>query len=365
MKAIILCEELKGAVLKTERCVGKNLSLPVLSNILVLVKEDSVCLRSTNLSIGVEIKIKSETKEEGVIAVDPIVLKSVLSGLEGDREIEIEENEGNLIIKTNKSEYLIKGVPFEDFPTLPQKSGDVFSVDPEDISLGIRKVSFSASMSDIKPEISSVYIYSDLNKLIFVSTDTFRLAEFKIEYKKDVNFKSVIIPIKNAVLIEKLLEETSGTIDFYNSGTGITITGNNIYISSRVVDGIYPDYRQIIPKEKKTSIVILRNDLSRILKTVSTFSDRFNNVLLKINKENKNVEIKSENQDAGKMDENIKASIEGEDLVVNLNHKYISDFVSSINSEKISIELTTPQKPIIFRGVNLNNYTYLVMPMNR
>ena len=214
------------------------------------------------------------------------------------------------IIKTNKSEYLIKGVPFEDFPTLPQKSGDVFSVDPEDISLGIRKVSFSASMSDIKPEISSVYIYSDLNKLIFVSTDTFRLAEFKIEYKKDVNFKSAIIPIK-------------------------------------------------------TSITILRNDLSRILKTVSTFSDRFNNVLLKINKDNKNIEIKSENQDTGKMDENIKANIEGEDLVVNLNHKYISDFVSNINSEKISIELTTPQKPIIFRGVNLNNYTYLVMPMNR
>ncbi len=365
MKAKVVCEEFKNAVLKTERCVGKNLSLPVLSNILVLVKEDGVCLRATNLSIGIEIKIKAETQEEGVIAVDPIVLKSVLSGLEGGMEIDIEETEGNLVLKTNKSEYLIKGVSFDDFPTLPQKSGEIFNIDPEDIALGIRKVSFSSSLSDIKPEIASVYIYSDANKLIFVSTDTFRLSEFKIEYKKDISFKPVIIPIKNAVLIEKLLEEVSGSIDFHNSGTGITIIGENIYISSRVVDGIYPDYRQIIPKEKSTTAVFLRADLSRVFKTVSTFSDRFNNVLLKINKEDKNIEIKTENQDTGKMDENIKASIEGESLVVNLNYKYIADFINNLNSEKISIELTTPQKPIVFRGVNLNNYTYLVMPMNR
>lgn len=365
MKAKIVCEEFKSAVLKTERCVGKNLSLPVLSNLLILVKEEGVCLRATNLSIGIEIKIKSETKEEGVMAVDPIVLKSVLIGLEDDIEIEIEEVEGNLVLITNKSEYLIKGVPFDDFPTLPQKNGEIFSVDPEDISLGIRKVSFSSSLSDIKPEISSVYIYNEENKLIFVSTDTFRLAEFKFEYKKDFSFKPVIIPIKNAILIEKLLEDVTGSIDFHNSGTGITIVGDGLYISSRVVDGVYPDYRQIIPKEKNITATFLRSDLSRIFKTVSIFSDRFNNVLFKINKEEKNIEIKTENQDTGKMDEKLKANIEGESITVNLNYKYVSDFINTINSEKVSIEMTTPQKPIVFKGVNLNNYTYLVMPMNR
>lgn len=365
MKAKTVCEEFKNAVLKTERCVGKNLSLPVLSNILILAKENSICLRATNLSIGVEFKIKAETEEEGVIAVDPIVLKSVLSGLEEATEIEIEEVGGNLILKTNKSEYLIKSVPFEDFPTLPQKNGEVFNIDPEDLSLGIRKVSFSSSLSDIKPEISSVYIYSEENKLIFVSTDTFRLSEFKIEYKKDLSFKPVIIPIKNAVLIEKLLENISNPIDFYNNGTGITIIGEDIYISSRVVDGIYPDYRQIIPKEKNTTAVFLRADISRVFKTVSIFSDRFNNINFKIEKESKNIEIKSENQDIGKMDEKIKANIEGEDLSINLNYKYVSDFINNINSEKISMELNSPQKPIVFKGVNVNNYIYLVMPMNR
>ncbi len=365
MKLECEIKKIKDAISQTERMIGKNLTLPVLNSILLIAKGKTLKLRATNLSLGIEVEIPAKVEKEGVVAISGQVLGGIFSNIQQNDNIFIEEDNGNLLIKTKKSQIKLKGQSFEDFPTIPIVSGTSFEIEAKKFIDGIKSVYYSSSPSDIKPEISSVYIYTNDGNLIFVSTDSFRLAEKKIKVKNIEEVPGILIPFKNIPEILRVFGDLSGEIKVCFNKNQISLSTDGVYLTSRVIDGVFPDYRQIISKEFKTDVVVLKQDLLNALKLSNIFSDKFNQVNLLINTKGKIFELSSSNNDVGENKTNLDATLMGEEVTLGFNYKYFFDCFQSINTDSVSIKINGAQKPIIVTGVSDSSFLYLIMPMNR
>jgi len=367
MKVECLKENLVGSISVAEKAVGKNLHLPVLGCILIEAKGSHLKLKATNLDLGVEINISAKIIEDGVVAVFGSVFYNVINSIYSGNSITLTSKNDNLSIKTHTSSTLIKALPHEDFPSLPiVKSNNSFNIPIEDFLKGLNSVWFSSSNSSIKPELSGVYIFMHDKKIIFAATDSFRLSEKIIINKKVPNFDALIIPIKNIPEIIKVLEYVGqGDITVTFTKNQIAFSTDNIYITSRLIDGIYPDYHQIIPKKATTRIIILKQDLVNSLKKINIFSDKFNQVGFHISTKQKKCTLTSSNSEVGETVEELQTAVEGEDLDINFNHRYITDALQIIPSDSISLSFSGLGKPMVMEGMSDQSYLYLVMPMNK
>lgn len=365
MKTECGIEKIRSAIFQSERITGKNLTLPILNSILLIASQKSLKFRATNLSLGVEIEIPAKVEKEGIVAVSGSVLVGVFSNIFQNENIFLVGEGGNLLIKTKKSQIKLKGQAPDDFPTIPVISGTTFKIESKKLTDGIKSVYYSSSVSDIKPEISSVYIYSNEDNLVFVSTDSFRLAEKKIRIKGLEEIPGILIPFKNIPEILRIFGEIFGEIKVCFNKNQISFSSDNTYLTSRIIDGIFPDYRQIIPKEFKTEAVVLKQDLLNALKLSNIFSDKFNQVNLTIKPKEKIFELSSQNNNIGENKTYLDATISGEDIALSFNYKYFFDCLQSINTDSVSIKLNEASKPITISGVSDNTFTYLIMPMNQ
>lgn len=359
-------EKISYAVGKVQKISAKNVSLPILENVLLVASKNNLTLRATNLHVGVEVTIPVKVKEEGTVAVNLSVFSSIISSVKNKRNIELKLEEQTLSIVTDDSQMELKTSAFEDFPTLPQpKEDNYFTLDIKDFIDGVSSVMYSASVSDIKPEISSVYIYNQDNYLTFVSTDSFRLAEKKIKVQGLEDFPGVIVPIKNIQECVKVFSGDNGDVQLLIEKNQLTIRSNDTYFTSRIIDGNYPDYQQIIPDTFETEAVVLKEDLVQTLRLVNVFSNTFNQVSINTDSTSGKLKISSRNTDIGENQSDIDAAITGSDVETFVNHRYISDMFSSIDTDSISFSFIAKNKPFMLKGVGDSSFLYLIMPMNR
>lgn len=368
MKIECVKDKIAESVSIAEKISGKNLTLPVLNNILLRVNNGKFTIKSTNLDIGIEITIPCKVEKDGTTAVPGSVLYNIISTIYDSNKIKLEIVSRNLIISTQSSRAVVKTLPHDDFPTIPYTNNkkDSVQIKTKDFIYGLKSVWYSASTSLIKQELSSVYVYYEDGKLIFVSTDSFRLAEKIIIIKNKIeNFEPVLIPLSNITEIIKVLEYIDGDVDLNINNNQISFSSNNVYLMSRVINGHFPDYKQIIPKEKTTEAVVLKQDIINTLKNVNVFSNKFNQVNFSINPKEKFFTINSKNETIGEVTNTLDAAVSGESININFNHKYIADCFQSINSDSVSFEFSGLSKPLIIKGVGDNSFFYLVMPMNK
>jgi DNA polymerase III subunit beta len=366
MKAECLTEKLRRALSIVEKITGKNLSLPVLKSILWIFKEKKLKLRATNLNLGIEFNIPAKVEKEGVVAIKGEVLSQLFSFVDKDQNTYLEIVNDNLLIKNNKNKFILKTVPYDDFPTIPIVKGESFYLQSEKLLEGLRSVYYSAATSEIKPEIGSVYIYSEDDTLFFVSTDSFRLAEKKIKIKQKIKIDGLLIPAKNVAEIIRVFENVNEEIKITIQKNQISFENEEIYLTSRVVDGLFPDYKQIIPKQPSTKIIVLKQDLLSAIKLSNIFSDKkFNQINFLIKTNDKIFELSAQNSDVGENNTQISGVLEGEDVSLSFNYKYLLDCFQSIQVDSISLEFSGNNKPVILKPVGDNSFLYLVMPMNR
>lgn len=357
-------ELIQKYILNAERITGKNLSLPILNSVLISTNKKNITIRSTNLEVGVEFHLPAEITTEGSIALPGTLFSNILAGIPDEEKIKIASSDGVCKIITKNKNITIKGYIPDDFPTIPIVSeGESFTIQSMNLIQGLKSVIMSAALSDIKPEISSVYIYQSGKSLIFVSTDSFRLAEKKINYTGTQILQSIIIPIKNIIEIVKIFEQTQGDILCKISKNQISFTNESIYITSRVIQGVYPDYEQIIPKNHTTEIIILKQDLINSIKLSTLFSDKFNKIKFTINPLEKKCLISTKNLDIGEIESNLTVTMKGEPIEIMLNGKHLFDCLSAIDKDSVVIEFNGFNKPAVLRGLGDQSFTYLTMPL--
>ena len=365
MKLTTTKEKILNTVLISERITGKKESLPILSCILLDVGKE-LSIRATNLEAGIEIVVPCEVEEKGIIAVSASVLSQTLRSIGGDKVIFKTEGE-NLIIESRGTRTLIKAILHDEFPKLSSEGEEKkgISMPRERFMRGIQAVSYAASASMIRPELGSVYISIKPGEVVCVATDSFRLAEKIMKGGGARDGGEILIPLKHANELVRVLERVAGEeIDLIASDAQLTMSTGGVRFMSRIVDGTFPNYHEIIPKSFITEATVLKNDFAEMLRKARVFSGNDQHVGLHLYPKKKIFTATAQSADVGEMSDSMDAAISGEDIDINFHIGYLSDCLPSIESNSITLKFSGANKPLVIQGVSAASFTYLVMPLN-
>jgi len=374
MKLTILTQELKKGLNYTERLTGKNLTLPILNNVLIEALPNFLKISSTDLETGIEWWGLCKTEEEGRITIPAKILTQVINNI-SDEKIEIEDKNDTLFIKTKTFKTQIKGFTADDFPIIPQFSKEDFiEISAQELKDGLADVVDIASMSQIRPEISGIYFVFKKDAVNLVATDSFRLIErtvksnnYKNSFSDDVKF---ILSQKTTKEVINILQENIGTVKIYYSETQILFETNlneidhpEINLISRQIEGNYPAYKEIIPKEYKTRIIIDKDLLTKQIKLAGLFAGKINEI--KIKNDDKNLEILSQDLDLGENSSTLEAKIEGDNTEISFNYKFILDGINRVKTKNVMVELQGSSGAGVIKEEEGIDYVYVVMPIKR
>jgi DNA polymerase-3 subunit beta len=364
MHITITTEQFKNILENTSRVATKHVTLPILQCVLLKANDqNTLTITATNLEIGIEGKISGKVEESGTVAVPAHILLQTIS-LITQKEITLSTEGDILHISSLTSKTDIKTMEANEFPHIPKVEGKSYTFQSILFALGIKTTAFAASQSSIKPELGSIYIYQKKEQsLTFVATDSFRLIEKTIPQKGLVFEGSLLIPFKNALELSRVVEQSKGEITFTVSESQCAIQSETLYITSRLISGTFPDYEQIIPKEYVGDATTLTGDLSAALKKTGIFLNKFMQLTFTLSKDT--LTLSSQNSDSGATTESIHATVNGEDIRLNFNQRYISDIIPHITDDTIRIKFAGIGRPIIIENTHESSLRYLVMPMNK
>ena len=346
------------------RVSTKHVTLPVLQCVYLEAGDGQLTLRATNLEIAIEAKVKADVKEGGVVAVPSGVFLQTV-GLNTEKNLTLRVEEGGLVVEGSGSETLIKSMPHEEFPSFPRVEGGGQTINNHLFSLGIKSTAFAASVSSIKPELGSVYIFQKKeHTLTFVATDSFRLMEKTVPQKGVVFESSVLLPQKNALEISRVLDAVSSdpTCRFNDNQFSLEFA-EGVYVTSRLISGSFPDYEQIMPKEFAAKVTVLKEDLVRAFKKTNIFLNKFSQVGLYIT--SRSLTVSAVGGEAGTTTESLKAETEGDELTLNFNQRYLSEVLQHMSDDSIVLQFSGVGRPVVIKGVSDASVRYLVMPMNK
>lgn len=368
MKVVILRSNLKEALSAVEKAIAENSNLPILKNVLFKTYNGKIKIAATNLDLAITKLTSGKIVEEGGITVPFGTFYNLVNNSDNER-ILIETQNNNLFFKTDNYNAKIQGLDQEEFPIIPKiESEESFmEFDPVNLKEAISKVLSAAQVSEIRPEISGVLIDYQTTILKFVATDAFRLAQktlnsnqYKSNFKQD--FK-IIVPIKTVSEIIKIFPDDQ-PIKIYMDSNQILVKNEELELISRLIDGEYPDYEQIIPKTADNEIIINKSQLANAVKLVSTFSGRTNDIKLKVNDGKKVLEVHSANQYLGENSYLLPIKFKGQSFSeVAFNWRFFLDGLKSVNQENLLFSANGDNKPSIIKSPDDESFFYILMPI--
>ncbi len=362
MKFTCVTEYLKKALANAERFAGKNITLPVLANVLLEVEGDTVRITATNLESAIKIVVHGSASRIGKVCVPVRVLSSFVQSI-GDEKIQIEEKQGGLVIKTDLRDTRIHGVPVEDFPLFPNiKKTHSLTLPSLALSEAITRVLPAVSISEFKPELNGIAIHVSSALIRFAATDTFRLAEKTIllDQQRNIEPFSFILPAKIASELGRIL----GKDDVITISIGenqILFESDDYVVISRLIEGNFPEYSAIIPKNFETSCFVSKSTLTDAVRASSIFTSKLREVTTVV--KNKHIEVRSLNQDIGEYKNLIPCSSSGKDLVVGFNYHYFLDGLQATSEEDVFLGLNSEQSPSLIKNKSDGSFLYVLMPI--
>ena len=345
------------------RAVSNRSNLSILKGILIEVKENKVTFISTDLEIGIQNDIEAFVISEGKTVVDARLFSEIIRKLPNASVDIIKTEENNLVIKYGTTEFIISTWNANEYPELPQvKGGDKYSLEEDLFKNMIKQTIFSTSKIDSKPILKGVLFEIKKNELNMVALDGYRLALRKGKINTE-NSHKVVIPDKTLSEVSRIINsEEENKIDINIAENHVIFYIGKSKIISRLLEGEFINYKQIIPNEFNTKIIVETKKLIDCLERASLISTESKKNLVKMNILEDKVIILS-NSELGKGYEEIEIEKEGENIEIAFNSKYIIEALKVIEEEKVIFSFTTNVRPGIIKPVNNDNYIYLVLPV--
>lgn len=373
MKIQVLQEELSKALATSIRFINTRNTLPILGNFLLKSGKTKLEVEATNLEMSISISLGAKVEEEGSLTVPAKVFQELIANLV----------RGSLTLNQNKQELKIEGEGFtgtipamedNDFPSIPQagKLDKTFQIKVENLEKALSKVLFSASLDETRPVLTGVLFIFEETGLSLVSSDGFRLSKKTIKLNKKIESKNLIIPRNSLVeLLRNMgsLEKSDQVLfSVKENENQLVIKIGDIYLATRLIDGNFPDFEKIIPKNLGTKVIVDKTDLARLVKLASVFARESANVIkLSIGHSSANeagsLIITSESQKGGNQKGSIEATVTGPYVDISFNYKYIEDFLNVSQANDLEINLNDSISPAIFVDPVDKDFLHLIMPV--
>jgi len=375
MKLTILKENLNNGLRIVEKACGKNLTLPILNNVLISSEKNHLTLITTDLELGIKYRALAKTEKEGQITVPTKIFSNFINFLPEDK-INLEVKNQVLFITCKNYKTQLKGQAAEEFPIIP-KLEDKYSLEVNSSLFceGLSQVVDFSVVNQARPELSGVYLNFQKDKLQLTATDGFRLAEKTLYFEKKNNQEvSFILPQKTAREIINIFSERTGKIKIYFSPNQVLFeyleeetSFSQIKITSRLIEGEYPDYQSIIPKKYKIQAVFSKSELLNQIKAASVFSGKSNEIKIKIDPKLEGMEMISQNPEYGENKSFLSGKLnhkeKPQNMEVSFNYRFLMDGLLNIPSPKVLFELNGEEGPAAFKPEGDSNYIYVVMPI--
>ena len=372
MKFTIDRSALLTALQHVHSVVERRNTIPILSNVLIEAKEDGVYLTATDMDIAVIEKInleKSEVMQLGTITTSAQMLYDIVRKLPENVKVELlSEKNDRLGIKASSSSFALNCLPAEDFPSISQEEFKfTFSLETNDLIRLIDKTSFAMSLEETRYYLNGIYLHAvkdtDGEKLRTVSTDGHRLSRVDMNIPEGANeIPGVIVPRKTIMEIRKLLEDHSDTINLSLSDNKIKLSFSNVILTSKLLDGTFPDYSRVIPEQNDKTVTISNQLLSEAVDRVSTVSTDKTRAI-KVNISKGNLVISATNPDKGSASESLDIIYDGEEVEIGFNSKYVLDVARQIKGNEIIIKLSDSVSPTLVYDKDDKGVLFVLMPM--
>jgi len=376
MKFITLVDNFKKSINLAEKITGKNLTLPILSNILLKTNKNKLHLLATDLEIGIELIISGKVEKEGKFIIPAKTFSMFLNNL-SEEKITIEESKNVLLVKSGNYNTTFQGINPDEFPIIPEtKTEKYIEIEKKDFEEALEQVIPSVGYTSPKPELNGVFFKlenkSSKSILKLVGTDSFRLAEKNISSEKiKTNIKDdleMIIPLRTAQevlrIIQEEIEEVSSVIKISPESNQVQFSLNNVRLISRLINAEYPKYSSIIPSNFENQTILNKKKLIEAVKIVGLFSGRINDVMFNFNPSKKEIVIEAQDPSLGKSHTVlIPEDINGNPLKISFNYHFLLDGLYSIKEDEVIIKLNKEINPGLIHGKSDDNFSYILMPI--
>lgn len=380
MKLTCTLENFKKAIYSTERVVGKQITLPILENILLETDHGMLKIAATNLEIGVFLKIGAKIEEEGTITIPARLLSNFVNNLPSDGTVSLIVIEQTLYIESGSSKAQIKGLQAQDFPIIPEIEGDfLFSFPAQEIREAIPRLATCVSMDSTRPELTGFNMLLDKLEIKLAATDSFRLAEAVVTLVKDnpqaydlfvEKRQSIIVPLNTFTEVYRVIGNDTQDVKVGIEESQIFFQVDNVRIVSRLINGKYPPYQQIIPESFATKVVLEKDAAARAVKIAGIFTNsKAGEVKFTVNPDGKEVYVQSRAEEVGENKTILNAQIEGPEQEALFNPRYMMDGLNAMGTSHMVLLMNSGSSPAVLRMVkgekreeNLS-YTYIIMPI--
>lgn len=361
MKFTCTTEHLKDAVLTVERFTGRHVTIPTLSHILISVREKKIFLSATNLEVAIEYAIPGKVHKTGSVTTPAKSITQILQFLP-DETITLEAEKHELTLHTPSSEVTIFGLNPSEFPKLPDITPEhTFQVLGGQMTGALGRVVLAAAHTDIKPVLAGIFMAAHPGAIVFVATDSFRLAEHTLANQEGIRTSvECIMPARVAQELIRIVP-ADAELEVRVGEHQVLFSWGEQRILSRLIDGSYPPYRTIIPPAYETTLVVAREELEKKIRLAAVFSSRLNDVTLRFTPSE--LEITTSNAEAGGTSARVAVKGRGKSGSAMFNHRYLSDGVDAAGGEHVTLNLNGSSGATLIQNPTDSAYRYLVMPI--
>ena len=368
MKLSVMQENLARGLQVVSRAVSARSTLPVLNNVLLRTEDGGLKLTATNLEIGMTYWVPGKIDTDGAMTVPARLLADIVAGLPANERVDLElQAKETLHIKAGRFETHIKGIDAEEFPAIPIGGERPTTRIPQNVlreALG--DVTFAAASDEARPILTGVLAKFEGDKLTLAAADNYRIAVKTLTMLDPVEETSVVVPARSLQELSRVLSDTSDPVDIVlsHSRNQILFHIEGIDLISRLIDGQFPNYQQVLPKGFTTKAIVDREQLLKAVHLASliVFSSA-NIVKLQVGKEAEMGLQVSAAADIGDNKSEVEATVEGDGTTIAFNARYLIDVLTNVDADQFSIELNGPLSPGVFRPVGDGQYVHVVMPV--
>lgn len=363
MKFTVLQQDFLPPLQAVARSVGVRSTLPVLDNVLLSAESKRLKIAATNLEIGVVKYIGVETESEGEITVPAKTLVELVSGL-GENKLTLESTAEILTLQSGKLKATINGIPASEFPAIPLSSDKGLSF-PKEAFLTSSQILFASAVDEGRPVLTGILMDVADGKLDFVATDGFRLAHRRLELSKDeIQFRSLIPrrtfeEVLRVIAEEEVVEVNIAASENQNQ---VVFTLGSTIVSSRLIEGQFPAWGKIIPQKIVARAVVEKDELLKAVKLAAIFAKNEANVVVLTTKKGI-LKLESHAKELGGQENEVEGEVEGEQLQIAFNAKFILDAISNCPSSQLMLEFSGPLSAALIKPIGVEGLEYIVMPV--
>lgn len=364
MKITLSRAPLLQAVQRCQSVVEKRHTIPILANILLKTKENSLHITATDLEVGIRSQIPATVEAAGAVTVSARKLFDIIKELNPEQDITMETGEGFISIRSGRSRFRLASLAAAEYPGLKEEeNGASMGLPGSMLAEMIAATSFAMSTDETRKYLTGTLFELEAQHVLrLVTTDGHRLALAEAKLEQDTVPGRCIVPRKTVIEIRKLCEEHNGQVQLFLGERQIRLeAGDNILIS-KLIDASFPVYQDVIPSGNPNHAVIERSEFDQVLRRCMIVANEFTHDV-RLNFNNEKLDISTHNAEQEESEESIAAEYSGQDTMIGFNGRYLRDVLSAVNSNSVRMEIRDGLSPVLMYGNDDGQARYVIMPM--